>query len=125
MKKSKIVWIIVWCLLAILTIGNLFLLKIVPEMKYVLIVLIVAWGILLTIRQVIAYKDLRIELKKKMPVFLAELCNAGVISPSQCLDPQKAETDMFFSEYKKEFLKRKFLIALVIFICINIIFYLV
>lgn len=113
-KKQKTAWIVVFSVLAALSLGSLLGLKFLREFKYAVFSLVVVWGIVLTVFQILRLKEFKKLLDEDMPLYLAELLNAGIITREQCLNPGKQEKDMFLSEHMSTIRKKRFFISLTI-----------
>lgn len=111
-KKQKTIWIVVFSVLGALTLGSLLGLKFLLAFKYAIFSLVVVWGIVLTVFQILRLSDFKKLLDEDMPLYLAELLNAGIITREQCLNPTKQEKDMFLSEHMSEIRKKRLFISL-------------
>ncbi len=117
-KKQKIFWIVLFSILGTMTIAALVGLKFLAEFKYAVFAMVIVWGIVLTIFQFLRYSEFKKLLAEDMPVYLAELLNAGIITQEQCLNPGKKEQEMFMSEHMSALRKRRLLIAATIILAI-------
>ncbi len=111
-KKQKIIWIVVFSVLGALSLISLVGLKFLREFKYGVFSMVIIWGIVLTIFQILRLKEFKKLLDEDMPLYLAELLNAGIITREQCLNPGKQEKDMFLSEHMSTIRKKRFFISL-------------
>lgn len=111
-KKQKIIWIVVFSVLGALSLISLVGLKFLREFKYGVFSMVIIWGIVLTIFQILRLKEFKKLLNEDMPLYLAELLNAGIITREQCLNPGKQEKDMFLSEHMSTIRKKRFFISL-------------
>ncbi|MGN1163143.1 MAG: hypothetical protein ACI4T2_04440 [Christensenellales bacterium] len=111
-KKQKIIWIVVFSVLGALSLASLVGLKFLREFKYGMFSMVIIWGIVLTIFQILRLKEFKKLLDEDMPLYLAELLNAGIITREQCLNPGKQEKDMFLSEHMSTIRKKRFFISL-------------
>lgn len=117
-RKQKTIWITVFSVLGALSLGSLIGLKFLREFKYAVFSFVIFWGIVLTVFQILRLKDFKKLLDEDMPLYLAELLNAGIITREQCLNPGKQEKDMFLSEHMSEIRKKRFFISLTIIIAL-------
>lgn len=111
-KKQKIIWIVVFSVLGALSLISLVGLKFLREFKYGVFSMVIIWGIVLTIFQILRLKEFKKLLDEDMPLYLAELLNAGIITREQCLNPGKQEKNMFLSEHMSTIRKKRFFISL-------------
>lgn len=111
-KKQKIIWIVVFSVLGALTLGSLVGLRFLTAFKYAIFSMVIFWGIVLTVFQILRLKEFKKLLDEDMPLYLAELLNAGIITREQCLNPGKQEKDMFLSEHMSAIRKKRFFISL-------------
>lgn len=111
-KKQKIIWIVVFSILGALTLGSLVGLRFLTAFKYAVFSMVIVWGVVLTVFQILRLKEFKKLLDEDMPLYLAELLNAGIITREQCLNPGKQEKDMFLSEHMSAIRKKRFFISL-------------
>lgn len=111
-KKQKTIWIVVFSVLGALTLCSLLGLKFLRAFKYAIFAMVIVWGIVLTVFQILRLKEFKKLLDEDMPLYLAELLNAGIITREQCLNPGKQEKDMFLSEHMSEIRKKRLFISL-------------
>lgn len=111
-KKQKTIWIVVFSGLGALSLGSLVGLKFLSAFKYAIFSMVIVWGIVLTVFQILRLKEFKKLLDEDMPLYFAELLNAGIITREQCLNPGKQEKDMFLSEHMSAIRKKRFFISL-------------
>lgn len=117
-KKQKIFWIVLFSVLGAITLGSLIALRFFTAAKYVACSMVIALGIALTIFQIFKLKEFKKLLEEDMPLYLAELLNAGIITQEQCVNPGKKEKEMFLSEHISAIRKRRLFICLTVFFAI-------
>ena len=113
-NKKTILWLIIWCSLTILTIGSIIAFNFIYAFKYVLLSLGLLWAVAFFIRQFITIKILKKDLESKMPVYLADLYNKGIITKEQFENPSTHEKKMLFAEYSNTFRTRWFVALLLV-----------